>query len=122
MKKNLILLVIAVVVIISCSKSTASNSSNNDNNNNTVDCTGVSKSFSADVASIIQTNCATNSGCHGSGSTNGPGPLTTYDQIFSARVAIRSAVASGTMPLGGSLSATQKNTILCWIDNGASAN
>jgi len=40
----------------------------------------------------------------------------TWEQF---QVAIRSAVLSGAMPLGGSLSTAQKNTIACWIDHGA---
>jgi len=110
------------IIIISCSKSTTDKVNGGGGNTTTVDCTGVAATFSADANPIIQTNCATNSGCHGSGSSNGPGPLLTYDQIFNARVAIRSAVLSGAMPLGGTLSTAQKNTIACWIDNGASSD
>jgi hypothetical protein len=83
-------------------------------------CTGT-ESFSADVSPIIQSSCAI-SGCHAVGSNNGPGALTTYQQIFNNRAAIRTAIANGTMPKTGSLSAAQKNAILCWIDNGASSN
>jgi hypothetical protein len=86
------------------------------------DCSGPAKSFSADVNSIIQTSCATGSGCHGSGSFNGPGPLLTYSQVFNARSTIRSEVSSGRMPPNGGLSATQKNSIICWIDSGAPNN
>jgi hypothetical protein len=74
------------------------------------------------VNAIIQTSCATGSGCHGSGSLNGPGPLLSYLQVFNARSAIRSAVSSGRMPPNGALSATQKNSIICWIDSGAPNN
>jgi hypothetical protein len=88
----------------------------------TVDCTGAAKSFSSDVNPIIQASCATNSGCHGSGSNNGPGELLTYSEIFNARSAIRSAVLSGAMPQNGGLTTTEKNAIICWIDNGASNN
>ncbi len=85
-------------------------------------CGNITKSFSANVNPIIQSVCATNSGCHGSGSMNGPGPLLTYNQIFSARVSIRLAVSSGTMPLTGSLSQAERNSIVCWIDSGAPNN
>lgn len=86
------------------------------------DCSGAAKTFSTDVTPIIQTTCATNSGCHGAGSGNGPGVLANYQQVFNARGDIRSAVASGHMPLNGSLTAAEKNAILCWIDNGAPNN
>jgi len=86
------------------------------------DCGGAPKSFSIDVSPIIQASCAVNSGCHGAGSNNGVGELLTYTKIFSVRSDIRSAVASGEMPLGGSLTNTEKNAILCWIDGGAPNN
>ena len=85
-------------------------------------CSGPAKSFAADVNAIIQTSCATGSGCHGSGCLNGPGPLLTHSQVFNARSTIRSAVSSGRMPPNGALSATQKNSIICWIDSGAPNN
>jgi hypothetical protein len=101
-------------VLYACSKSTDTAT--------TVDCSGTAKSFSADVNPIIQATCTSNSGCHGSGSNNGPGELLTYSEIFNARLSIRSAVASGSMPKTGSLTTAQKNAIICWIDNGASNN
>ena len=88
----------------------------------TVDCSGVAKSYATDVSPIIKSNCAINSGCHGVGSASGPGALTTYELIFNARSLIRAAVASGKMPQNSTLSAIEKNNILCWIDNGASNN
>lgn len=83
-------------------------------------CTGT-ESFAVDVSPIIQSSCAI-SGCHGTGSNNGPGALTSYQQVFNNRAAIRSAVANGSMPKTGSLSPSQKSAILCWIDNGAASN
>jgi hypothetical protein len=87
-----------------------------------IDCSGPAKSFATDVHPIIQASCAINSGCHATGSNNGPGPLLNYSQVFNARSDIRSNVASGNMPLNGSLTATERNAILCWIDNGAVNN
>ena len=88
----------------------------------TADCSGPAKSFVTDVSPVFQASCAINSGCHATGSGNGPGPLLSYSQIFNARADIRSAVASGHMPLNATLTATQINAILCWIDNGAPNN
>lgn len=87
-----------------------------------VDCSGPVKSFAADVSPVIQASCATDSDCHGTGSSSGPGPLLNYSQVFNARSDIRSAVATGNMPLNGTLTATERNAILCWIDNGAANN
>jgi hypothetical protein len=86
-----------------------------------VECSGTGVTF-ADVNSIIQSSCAANSGCHASGSNNGPGELLTYSQIYNARTSIRSSVTSGSMPRGGTLSSDEKNTIICWIENGAGNN
>jgi hypothetical protein len=88
---------------------------------NSVDCSGTAKTFSTDANPVIQASCIA-SGCHGSGSNNGPGPLLNYSQIFNARSDIRSSVSSGHMPLNGSLTASQKAAIICWIDNGALNN
>jgi uncharacterized membrane protein len=85
-------------------------------------CSGVTSSFSADVKPIIDSNCATSSGCHASGSSNGPGPLTTYSQISAAKNSISSAIKSGSMPRNGTLTTNEKNLILCWIQSGAANN
>jgi hypothetical protein len=107
----------SVFIISSCSKD-----SSGGGGNTTLDCNTVTnKAFAADVSPIIQSSCAI-SGCHASGSTNGPGQLTNYAEIFSARANIRSAVAAGRMPKTGSLSTAQKNSILCWVDSGAPNN
>ena len=107
---------LTILVFIACSK-------DKDNGNSSLDCNTVTnKAFSADISPIFQTTCASNVSCHASGSTNGPGSLTNYTSIFNARSAIRSAVSSGFMPQGSSLSTAQKNSILCWIDSGAPDN
>jgi hypothetical protein len=105
-----------IVALFACSKS------GGDASTNSIDCSGITKSFSSDANPVIQSNCATNSGCHGSGSRNGPGELLNYSQIFAARSSIRSAVVSGLMPQNGTLSTSQKQAIVCWIDSGAPNN
>lgn len=123
MKKTTFLIsAIALLIFFSCSKGNGPVNNNNNNNNNQLNCSGVPKSFSADVNPVIQSTCATNATCHGSGSVHGPGELLTYTEIFNANASIRSAVASGIMPKTGSLTAGQKNSILCWIDSGAPNN
>ncbi len=110
---------LAVIAIsgyfISCSK---------DGNGGTpaVDCNTVTnKAFSANIDPVVQSTCNVVS-CHAAGSTNGPGPLTSYTEVFNARAAIRTAIASGVMPQGSSLTTAQKNSITCWIDSGAPNN
>ncbi|THU37194.1 cytochrome c [Niastella caeni] len=86
----------------------------------TFNCNGAHTSFSADVFPIIQANCANS--CHGTGSTNGPGPLTTYEQIKNAAQRIKPAVVSRYMPKVGSLTTSQIKSISCWVDAGAPNN
>ena len=87
----------------------------------TLTCTSVPKAFATDVNPIIQSFCNIPN-CHNSGSTNGPGSLTNYNQVFNARTEIRSAIATGIMPQNATLTPAQKNSILCWIDSGAPDN
>jgi uncharacterized membrane protein len=97
-------------------------SCNKDNGGSSVDCSTVSnKAFAADVNPIIQASCNI-VGCHAAGSSNGPGALTNYSEVFNSRSRVRSAISSGSMPQGSSLSASQRNSIICWIDNGAPDN
>ncbi len=84
-------------------------------------CNGINAKFSVDVNPIIQTNCAI-SGCHDGSSTNGPGPLTSYDRIRDAASRIRTAVVDRTMPKGSTLSTDDIRKIVCWIDSGTPNN
>jgi hypothetical protein len=112
--KGALSVIIAVCVLQACKK--------NDESKNSFDCSGNTKSFAANITPIVQTSCAFDADCHGSGSTSGPGPLLTYMEIFNARSVIRSAVISGGMPKGATLTSVEKNAIACWIDNGAPNN
>ena len=121
------IIILIVFIAISCSKSGTTGGNNNGGGGgggggSTVNCTTVSnKSFAADVNPIIQATCNVAT-CHNAGSINGPGPLTSYTEIFNARAAIRQAVSTGVMPKSGSLTTAQKNSIICWVDNGALNN
>jgi len=110
-------LLFTLVLLFSCSKS----KSDTNDDGNTINCNGAAKTFAGDVNPIIQSFC-NQPGCHASGSSNGPGPLTNYNQVFNARSAVRSAIASGFMPRNATLTSAQKAAIICWIDNGAQNN
>src|ERR1700754_3649295 len=77
-------------------------------------CNAVSSSFANVVKPIIETKCAITD-CHAAGSANGPGPLTSYALIQNAAIEIKSAVASGFMPKTGSLTAAERQAIICWV-------
>jgi hypothetical protein len=84
------------------------------------DCTGVNASFANDVLPIIQANCG---GCHGAGSTRGPGPLTNYTEIKNAAVRIKTSVITGSMPLNAApLPDAAIRKIRCWVDSGTPNN
>ena len=115
MKIYISFIIVICTIIIACSKGSSTNPMNS-----SVDCS-TPKTFSTNAAPVFQAKCAL-SGCHGSGSSNGPGELTTYQQIFNARNDIRNAVITRLMPQGGSLTNEQLSSIVCWIDNGAPNN
>jgi hypothetical protein len=116
MKQTLSVLVLMTAVFaFSCSK-------DNGTNNNTTDCSGAAKSFATDVLPAMQTYCSMNSSCHGVGSVQGPGALTTYGQISANKQSISLSVSTGRMPQGMALPNAQYNAILCWISQGAPNN
>jgi hypothetical protein len=114
MKKTTLLLFCCAFIWLACSK---------DSDDAGLDCS-TPKSFSADINPIIQSTCAINSGCHGTGSNmnQGPGPLTIHAEVFAAKDAIFQAVKDGTMPKTGTITVAQKNALLCWINSGAPNN
>lgn len=112
-------------LIMSCSKSGSGTGGGNGGGGGTPpfvpNCVGAATSFATDVNPIFQNVCGQSS-CHNSGSVNGPGGLTTYAQISASKSLIRAAIISGIMPKTGTLSAAQKNSIICWIDAGGANN
>lgn len=116
MKKVLINLFLCVVLLVGCTSDKEELLLNPSGN----DCAGVNAGFANDVWPIIQANCQ---GCHGAGSTNGPGALTNYTQISNAATRIKAAVESGSMPKGaGPLPAAQVRIIRCWVNSGTPNN
>lgn len=105
----------AMVFVFGCG------SENDTEKETAISCSGVSLSYTSDAAPVILASCA-KSGCHGSGSTNGPGALLTYSEVFRSRNEIYDAVQNGSMPRDTPLSTNEKSIILCWIENGASDN
>ncbi|MBO9635654.1 MAG: hypothetical protein J7578_21300 [Chitinophagaceae bacterium] len=120
MKPVSIIAGLILLLSVSCS-SKKEDPINNGGGTGGASCDGVNAKFATDVQPIIQANCQT-SGCHDASSTNGPGPLTSYDKIKNASSNIRQAVVSRVMPKGGSLTADQIKTIVCWIDSGSPNN
>ena len=96
-------------------------------------CATMNVSYKNDIEPIINTRCAIPL-CHGTGFTNGPGPLINYDAVRIASIEIKSAVVSGFMPaevttIGAvvepahdPLTADQIKRISCWVDSGSPNN
>jgi uncharacterized membrane protein len=117
MKKTYLIAILCITTfIIACKKNSTTNTST------TIDCANVTAKFSTDASPIIVTKCATNSNCHASGATNSGGVLTNYAQISNKKSNIKTSVTNGSMPQGGTLTQSEKQAIVCWIDNGALNN
>lgn len=106
---------IVMTIISSCSK----------DDNNTVDCTGVTPSYTNDIAPIFNANCAT-SGCHSALFPASGINLSAYTAAKSASLngkvlqSIKHESSVAAMPQGTSkLSADNIRLIECWIKNGA---
>ena len=102
--KKLFYLLSSAIVFASCAKSA-------DSSSYTPDCSGTAKTFSKDANPVISSSC---SSCHSQ--------YSTYSQIVASKASIRSSIVGGTMPKGATLTAAQKNAVVCWIDNGAPNN
>lgn len=99
------------IILNACSKSSSNNSAASTTcNPNT--------SFSATILPLFNTSCNTN-GCHDG---NNAAALNVYQVIHDNATQIRASVSTGRMPKDKPLSATDKNAILCWIDNGSKNN
>ena len=85
-------------------------------------CSGTQKKFATEVHPVIQSKCSYSSDCHSSGSTNFGGPLTNYNQIKNSALTIKNQIVIGSMPKNGSLTNSELQTILCWIDSGSPFN
>ncbi|MFY0600831.1 MAG: SprB repeat-containing protein [Cyclobacteriaceae bacterium] len=80
-------------------------------------------SLKDDVATIISTNCATNSGCHATGASGSRPVLETAQQIIDKADRIMIRTEAKTMPpSGGSLTNAQIATIACWVEDGTLNN
>ncbi|MFZ4522838.1 MAG: hypothetical protein ACOYNC_14110 [Bacteroidales bacterium] len=104
MKTTMFGLVVCLALTGACKKSSTSPGY-------TPDCSGTAKSFSSDVLPVINSACKS---CHSD--------YSNYSRISGDKAAIRSTIVNGSMPEGSTMSAAQKNTVVCWIDNGAPNN
>ena len=114
------LIIISISIFTACSKS--STTAGGASGNITFSCNNITPTFTNDVQPILNTVCSINSNCHGGGSTNSGGPLTTYAEVNARKSNIRAQILAGTMPQSGTITQAQINAFICWIDNGAANN
>lgn len=91
----------------------------------TIDCTGSSPTYTANVKALIDANCAT-SGCHSASAQANGINLSTYASTKSESSksrfmgSIQHKSGYDAMPKGAAqLSDANIKTIYCWIENGA---
>ena len=118
----LTIFIIAVAIFTACSKSSTGKDGGPGGGVITFSCSGITPKFSTDVQPILNTVCSVNSNCHASGSTNFGGVLTTFAEVSAKKTDIRAQILSGAMPQTGTISQTQINAFICWIDSGAPNN
>lgn len=114
-------IIVGFFLLVACSKGDSTGGTTTTPPPPTPNCANIDSRFSTVVSNIISSSC-TPSGCHAAGSTNGPGALTNYAQIKAAAGAVKSAVETGRMPQGSTLSVAQRQAIICWVDAGAPNN
>lgn len=107
--KNIITLVAMAICFSSCVKHATADTGTTCNSN---------VSYSIDVKPIIAKSCNM-AGCHDGVVVTS---LADYTTMHDGALQIKSSVISGIMPKTGSLTATEKATIACWVDNGAKNN
>ena len=69
------------------------------------------KSYSIEVKPLFENYCIS---CHSD--------YSSYAEIITSSSSIRNAIVNGFMPKGSTLTAAQKNSIVCWIDAGTPNN
>ena len=113
--KTLISALICSILLVSCQKDPIS----------TVDCTGVTPTYSADIKPILDGSCAT-SGCHNSSSQQAGVNLSNYNGASNASSrpsflgTIQHKKGYNPMPQNSAqLSQDKIDLITCWVQNGS---
>lgn len=111
-----ILILAAIMHYVSCSKDSTSATST------TVDCTGVSAKFAADVQPIFKAKCGS-SGCHPAKDMETYSTLKPHVDEGHIKLYIvdRATPPSGMTTAGGCTTAESK-IVACWIQAGAANN
>jgi len=101
-----------IMVVVACSKNAATDTAP------VVASCDPNTSFSKTILPLFNSTCNL-SGCH-----DGPNAaaLNNFQVVHDNASQIRASISTGRMPKDKTLAITDKNAILCWIDNGAKNN
>jgi hypothetical protein len=88
-----------------------------------LDCSTVAATYSGSVKPLVISQCATSSGCHGTGSSRGD--YSSYPDLKAA--ADNGSLENKTlndksMPPSGALSLDDRKKIKCWLNSGSPNN
>ncbi len=109
-KKKIMIMVFSIIAIgYGCSKESA--------NNTTASC-DPNISYGKTIKQMFSTDCNT-SGCHDDITITS---LANYQTLHDGATQIKNSILSGRMPKNQTLSAIDKNAIICWIDSGYKNN
>ncbi|HLT06048.1 MAG TPA: hypothetical protein VK014_00910 [Cyclobacteriaceae bacterium] len=110
-------LILAVITITACNSENEEDLTPEDEV-----CLDNTATLSGSVSTIINTNCAV-PGCHVAGT--GRANFTIKENIIQNASTIRTFTQNGIMPppqSGRSLTAEEKQSLFCWVENGALDN
>lgn len=84
-----------------------------------VTCGSTVPSYSSEVSAVMRQCCTS---CHGSGNARGGVALHSYGTLKQNSSGVRKIFTSSLSHEGVSLTTEQRNTVVCWIDNGMPNN
>jgi hypothetical protein len=87
-----------------------------------LDCSKIAATYNADIKPLVNTQCNTSSGCHGSGSSLDYSTYAGLKSIADNGSLEKKVLTDKSMPPSGALSLDNKKKIKCWLNNGSLNN
>jgi hypothetical protein len=87
-----------------------------------LDCGKVSSTYHSDIKPLVDTQCATSGGCHGSGSGRDYSTYSGLKTVADNGSLERTTITDKSMPPSGALSLDDRKKIKCWLNNGSPNN
>ena len=115
MKRSLLILIAAFTAMIffqTCKKNDLKN----------LDCSKIPATYNSNIKPLINLQCATSSGCHGSGSSRDYSTYAGLKIIADNGSLEKETITDKSMPPSGALSLDDRKKIKCWLNNGSLNN